>query len=277
MCVARRRPSLLVIQCPSIVLGLWAVILKKIFRFSLMADLHNEAVRPYNVSSPLYEALCRLIRRTADVCVVTNTSLQRTVEGAGARAFVLPDKVPDLAPIAAPPAARSRRRAVFICSYAPDEPYLEVIEAARALDSVVTIHVTGDYRAVKHLPPASFAHLTGFLPEADYVALLSAADVIIDLTCMEDCLVCGAYEAVALGKPLVTSDTVALRDYFRMGTVYTKHDPRSLAAAITYALAHRERLAAEMDTLRRELARDWKRRNDALRHALQLGDGDDER
>jgi hypothetical protein len=89
--------------------------------------------------------------------------------------------------------------------------------------------------------------------------------------------VCGAYEAVALGKPLVTSDTVALRNYFRMGTVYTKHDPQSLAAAVTYALAHRERLAAEMEMLRLELARDWKRRRDALRRALQLGDDDDER
>jgi glycosyltransferase involved in cell wall biosynthesis len=94
---------------------------------------------------------------------------------------------------------------------------------------------------------------------------------------MEDCLVCGAYEAVALGKPLVTSDTAALRNYFRKGTVYTRHDPRSLAAAITYALAHRERLAAEMETLRRELAGDWKQRRDTLRHALQLGEGDDER
>jgi glycosyltransferase involved in cell wall biosynthesis len=275
--VAQRRPSILFIQCPSVVLGLWAAILKQVFGFVLVADLHNEAVQPYEVTSPIYEALYRLIHRAADVCLVSNASLQRTVEGAGARAFVLPDKVPDLAPTAAPRAARSRRQAVFVCSYAKDEPYREVMEAARVLGSEVTIHITGDHRRVQHLPAESPVHLTGFLPEADYVALLSTADVIIDLTFIDDCLVCGAYEAVALGKPLVTSDTAALRDYFRMGTVYTKHDPQSLAAAITYALAHRERLAAEMDTLRRELARDWKQRSDALQRSLQLGDGDNER
>ena len=277
VCVARHQPSILVIQCPSVVLGLWALILKQIFRFSLVADLHTEAVRPYIVSSPVYGALFRLVHRAADICLVTTANLKRIVEGAGGRAFVLPDKVPDLPPLSAAVPGKSRRQAVFICTYARDEPYLEVIEAARALDSLVTIHITGDYRGVKRSLPASPAHLTGFLPEAEYVELLGTADLIIDLTCLEDCLVCGAYEAVALGKPLVTSDTVALRNYFRVGTVYTKHDPQSLAAAITYALAQRERLAAEMETLRLELARDWKRRGDALRRALQLGDDDDER
>ena len=294
VCVARHRPSILAFQCPSLVLGLWAGILKQIFRFTLVADLHNEAVCPWFLSPPpygpgpaavaaperpavchwfvssrLYEMLFRLVRRAADVCLVTNANLKQIVDRAGGRAFVLPDKVPDLALSGAVVPARSRRQAVFICSYAVDEPYLEVIEAARALDSLVTIHITGDYRGVKHLLPASPVHLTGFLPEAEYVELLSAADV---LTSIEGCLVCGAYEAVALGKPLVTSDTMTLRNYFRMGTVYTKHDRQSLTAAIAYALAHKDRLAAEMDTLRLELARDWTRQKDALLRILQLGE-----
>jgi cell division protein FtsL len=83
--------------------------------------------------------------------------------------------------------------------------------------------------------------------------------------------VCGAYEAVALEKPLVTSDTMVLRDYFRLGTVYTEHDSRSLAAAITNALAHKDRLAAEMKTLRLELACAWARQLEMLRRSLQLG------
>jgi glycosyltransferase involved in cell wall biosynthesis len=163
---------------------------------------------------------------------------------------------------------------VFVCTYARDEPYLEVIEAARSLGPSVTVHITGDYRRVQHLLPPSPAHLTGFLPETEYLELLSGADLIIDLTCLEDCLVCGAYEAVALEKPLVTSDTTVLRDYFRLGTVYTKHDGRSLAAAITYALAHKNRLAAEMKTLRLELAFNWTRQIDMLRSTLQLSEPD---
>src|SRR3954453_22776254 len=66
ICVARHQPSILVIQCPSLVLGLWAGILRRIFRFTLVADLHTEAVRPYTVSSPLCRILIRFIHRAAD-------------------------------------------------------------------------------------------------------------------------------------------------------------------------------------------------------------------
>jgi glycosyltransferase involved in cell wall biosynthesis len=271
VCVARQRPSILVVQCPSLVLGLGAGILKPLFRFTLVADLHTEAVRPYVFSSPVYAFLFGLVRRAADACLVTNASQKRIVEGGGGRAFVLPDKVPDLVRMGPPRSPRPGAQAVFICTYAPDEPFLEVLEAARALHPLVTIHVTGNHRGVGESLPASPAHLTGFLPEEEYVELLGAADVIIDLTRMEDCLVCGAYEAVALGKPLVTSDTSALRSYFRMGTVYTRHDAPSLAASIIYALAHKDTLAAEMKTLKFELARDWKMQKDEVRRALHLG------
>src|SRR5438876_62539 len=43
LCLARQRPALLFIQCPSILLGLWAGLLKYVFGYKLIADLHNEA------------------------------------------------------------------------------------------------------------------------------------------------------------------------------------------------------------------------------------------
>jgi hypothetical protein len=56
--------------------------------------------------------------------------------------------------------------------------------------------------------------------------------------------------------------------------VYAKHDRVSLAAAITDALAHRDRLAAEMKSLKIDLARRWAVQNEALQRALQLGEPD---
>jgi glycosyltransferase involved in cell wall biosynthesis len=182
---------------------------------------------------------------------------------------VLPDKLPDIRPRATVPAGPTRS-VVFVCTYAPDEPFREVIEAARGIDPTVTVFVTGSYRRVEPLHPPDNVYLTGFVSERDYVALLQSADAIVDLTSIDDCLVCGAYEAVALGKPLVTSDTTALREYFNRGTVYSKHDSQSLAAAISYALEHSDALAAEMRTLRVELTRSWAGQRDALRRLLQL-------
>jgi glycosyltransferase involved in cell wall biosynthesis len=268
-----RRPSILFVQCPSLVLALLAGALKRVFRYALVADLHNESVRPCITSFPGYEALLRLARWTADVCVVSNARLQQIVEETGGRASVLPDKVPDLGAWAARRADGSDAQVVFVCTYAADEPYCEVLEAARLLPASVTVHVTGSPAAARLPLPPSPARLTGFLSDAEYLDLLRSADVVIDLTSMEDCLVCGAYEAVALEKPLVTSDTAALRSYFSLGTVYTKHDARSLAAAVIDALARKDRLAAEMKILKQDLVQDWTTRRDALRRQLEPAAG----
>src|SRR5262245_3435680 len=145
--LVRRRPSLVVVQCPSVVLGLWVALLKPFLRFSLVADLHNEAVRPFYVSSSLYESVLRFIHSTADLCLVSNEHLCAVVEQAGGKVFVLPDKLPDLRTRAIVPAA-STRSVVFVCTYAPDEPFREVIDAARGLDPTVSVFVTGNYRRV---------------------------------------------------------------------------------------------------------------------------------
>jgi glycosyltransferase involved in cell wall biosynthesis len=267
----RRRPDVVFIQCPSVLLGVWAVLLKAVFRFVLVADLHNEAVEPYNYSFAAYRKALAWIGRSADVCLVTNDALKRIVERGGGHAFVLPDKVPDLAPAADPGASRAPR-VVFVCSYAPDEPYLELIEAATLLDPAVTVYVTGDHRRLPAtIQVPSNVRLTGYLSEHDYEHLLRGADIVVDLTAMENCLVCGAYEAVAVERPLVTSDTRALRAYFNRGTVYTAHTAQSLASAIRYALRERLRLAAEMKVLKLELARDWARQGDGLRRLVGLG------
>jgi hypothetical protein len=87
---------------------------------------------------------------------------------------------------------------------------------------------------------------------------------------MDNCLVCGAYEAVAVERPLVTSDTRALRTYFNRGTVYAGHTPESLAAAIQQAVAQKTRLAAEMRLLKLELGERWDKGADQLRRLLAL-------
>lgn len=270
LCLVRRRPSLVVIQCPSVILGVWAALLKPLLRYQLVSDLHNEAVVPFNVTRSAYRALLAFIHRASDLSLVSNANLCAVVEGHGGNAFVLPDKLPDLRPRTIV-ASSATRTVVFVCTFAPDEPFREVIEAARRLEASTTVFVTGNHRRSGPLHPPDNVYLTGYVSERDYIALLQMADVIVDLTAMDDCLVCGAYEAASLGKPLVTSDTSALREYFHRGTVYTKHDPASLAAAMTYALEHTERLAADMRTLRVELTRDWASQCDALRRRLRLG------
>jgi glycosyltransferase involved in cell wall biosynthesis len=177
-------------------------------------------------------------------------------------------------PPAPPPPHRKTPRAVFICTFAADEPYAEVVEAGRALGNAVDLAITGnpakaDPAVAANLPPN--VKFTGFLPEEDYVRLLAEADVLVDLTLMEDCLVCGGYEAAALGKPIVLSDTAALRGYFRRGAVYAKGDRASLAAGISEALSRRDALGREMAEFRGELAADWARKRGTVMDYVKEG------
>jgi hypothetical protein len=272
--LAQARPDVVFIQCPSVLLGVWAGLLKYVFGYALVADLHNEAVEPFNYSFRAYRWLLGWIARRADLSLVTNGPLKTVIDQRGGSAFVLPDKVPSLE--AADPGdeavdVTATAHVVFVCSYAPDEPYLEVFEAARLLGPGVIVHVTGNPPAFSpdiNLP--ANLRLTGYLPGRQYEDLLRSAGAIVDLTRMENCLVCGAYEAVAVERPLVTSDTRALRAYFSRGTVYAAHTAESLAGAITEALREQTRLAAEMRILKMELREEWERQGEALLRRLDL-------
>src|SRR5690606_7038749 len=94
----------------------------------------------------------------------------------------------------------------FICTYAPDEPYLEVFKTAGELSELVNIYVTGKIpEHVKQMDLPENIKLLGFLSEEDYWEQLYRSHIIIDLARMPDSLVCGAYEALALEIPMILS------------------------------------------------------------------------
>jgi len=269
-CLFHNRPDVLFVQCPSILLALVAAVLKPALGYCLVVDLHNAAVRPSRKCLGLVNLALRIVHSSADLNLVTNDALSAAVERAGRTTLVLPDRVPEIAASVRREEAPSAT-VVFVCSYAPDEPVREMIEAAHLLDPSVVLYVTGDDRRLASETRRRVhmgTRLTGFLSQKAYDELLRRSDVIVDLTTREDCLVCGAYEAVALGKPLVTSDTRALRGYFTKGTVYARHEPQSLARAIGRAVAERDVLAAEMNELKQDLAAAWARQFAGLRHYL---------
>jgi glycosyltransferase involved in cell wall biosynthesis len=268
--LAFTRRRAIIVQNPSLLLSSAAALLKPWKGYGLVQDLHSYFIqhmdRPRGIFARVYRRLSLFCLRRADVTVVTNEPLRARVDRLGGRGFVLQDAIPSLSPRSARRRAGTERRVVFVSTYSADEPTAEVVEAARRLPPSVVIQVTGrvprDFDR-RRLPPN--VRLTGFLSEADYAALLDAADAVLVLTTREHTLVCGAYEGAALGKPLILSDTEALRAYFSRGAVYVRNEADALARGIRRALAEAPRLAAETDAWRRSLAVDWERRFGALR------------
>jgi glycosyltransferase involved in cell wall biosynthesis len=97
----------------------------------------------------------------------------------------------------------------------------------------------------------------GFLAESDYWERMRNAHAVLDFTLLDDCLVCGAYEAVAVGRPMLLSDTRALKDYFRMGALYSAADPGAIATAVRQLRAEYPQLCAQIGSLRSLLQTEW--------------------
>lgn len=265
-------------QNPSLVLAALAGLLKRVFGYRLVVDRHSNFTflcgTPPGPKRMLLDFLSNLTLRLADVTIVTNPGLAARVERMGGRPFVLPDPFPKV-PAAALAAARTRPprtpgaplEVLFVSSWAFDEPIAAALEACRSLRGKVNVRVTGR-------PKAAYAKLlegrpdnfipTGFLSDDDYFALMARCDAVMCVTSRDCTLVCGAYEAIALGKPMILGDTEALRDWFDAGALYTD----GTAADLSRVLGDLEgELPALEEGVRALLARrevEWSERLSAL-------------
>jgi glycosyltransferase involved in cell wall biosynthesis len=267
----RLRPRVVVVQSPSLILSLLALALRPLLRYALVVDAHNEAVEPYLHANALMRALTYRVLRRADLVVVSNSSLVARVEARGGRALSLPDCIPASPPGSSASTAGGFKVAV-ICTYAADEPVAAVIESARLMDPDVTFAITGDPdrlpTSLREALPANL-RLTGFLSEVDYWSLLASSDVIMDLTTMDDCLVCGAYEGLAAGKPLLLSNNRASVELFHDAALFTDNSVESLVRTVMDARKQYPLLLARIPLARARIDALWTAAADALVAKLQ--------
>jgi glycosyltransferase involved in cell wall biosynthesis len=272
--LAARRPRLLFVQNPSMILATIACLYGVLTGNAVIVDRHTTFLlnRPvkFSVKRAVFLALHRFTLRHATLTIVTNTFLSDLVDAAGGRGFVLPDPIPELVRHGSPQLEKGPNILV-VSSFADDEPIAEVLEAARVTDLPdVHFYVSGRY-ARRGIDWAALAPknvtLTGFLSERDYVDLLFAVDGVMALTKWDHCMLCGCYEAVAAAKPLITSDKPELRDHFR-GAIFARADAASIGAAVRELVADRATFATRAALMRPELEAEWCLRMLALESRL---------
>lgn len=241
-----QKPDVVVCQNPSLVLTILLLRLRRVFGFRLVIDAHFGGVESYN-NSPALQRVLDACNRSANLVIVTNPAHAQIVSSAGGRAFVCPDPLPDLSKYT-DKINEVERKCFFICSYDVDEPYLEAFRAADLLwEEGFRLVVSGDYSKVG-IYPSAFPRVSflGYVPTDEYYRELFSAQVIIDLTEHANCLVCGAYEAMAAGKPLILSKQPSLEEYFGLGTVFAHNEATSIARAVRHAYAHYSQLAGDV-------------------------------
>ena len=158
----------------------------------------------------------------------------------------------------------------LVATFTRDEPIALFFQAA-ALVPDVQFHVTGNYHRASERVLAGKpgnVRLTGFLPDADYVGLLLASDAVLSLTTMDHTMQRGAYEALYLGRPVITSNFDLLRRHFCKGSVHVGNTAEEIAAGVRQMRDGLARYRVEIEQLRRERLQDWNRTEAELRQLM---------
>lgn len=227
----RDRPSIVLTAVPPVVSALVIWCLSGILRYRLVIDAHSGT---FQHSRWLWSLpVQRFLSRRAVATVVTSDHMANVVRSWGATATMVQELSLDLRPQGVRRAGEAFR-VVFICTYSVDEPVDAVLEAARRLPDV-SFTLTGDPSYARRglresLPPN--VKLTGFIPDNEYLDLLRGADALLVLTLEDHTMQRGGYEAMALEKPLITSNWALLREVFGRGTVHVDNTPETIAAAV---------------------------------------------
>ncbi|RYZ84896.1 MAG: glycosyltransferase [Moraxellaceae bacterium] len=262
------RNSIVIVQNPSAVLAGLAALVRPLLGYTLVVDAHNAGIHH---PSPHVQRINRFVIRAADHVVVTNNALATFVTSEGGSPLILPDPLPQFAQTGKADLATSNTaRVLFICTWATDEPYFEVFKAAKLMPQVQFL-VTGfskdrEKQFGESLPGNIL--LTGYLPDEDYENLLHEVKIIIDLTTRQDCLVCGAYEAVAAETPLITSNSQALQNYFCRGTLFTDNSAESIALSIKKMLEQYAEMKSEISEFKQQLEANWCEQLNVVKHQL---------
>ncbi len=264
--LARERPKTLVVQNPSMILATLAVLWGCVTDTFVVVDRHTTFLlnRKYPLTPwlVLFRTLNRFTLRFADVTVVTNNYLADLVKASGGTPYVLPDKLPSLSGCRDDPypVEHEGRNVLLISSFAPDEPIEEVFGGLSLMsDQHVHVYVSGSLKnapgELREKAPANVT-FTDYLPDADFNRLLCTVDVVAVLTTADHTMLCGCYEAVAAGRPLVTSDKKVLREYFK-GAFFVDNTPAAIADVLARPDPELDACRTRMASLKTEIERSW--------------------
>jgi len=268
--LSERKPKVVYVQNPSLILATLVLAARPFLgRYKVVMDAHNEAVAPFTHAYWPITSLTRHVLRAADVTIVTNAALADQVRQIGGNPHVLPDRLPTppFTPTS-PLRLDGPLRVMVVATYAADEPIAEIIEAARSLGDQYQLSITG--RETK-LPAEQRARLpanvrqTGFLSEQAYWELMRDSHIVLDLTLKPNCLVCGAYESLAVLRPMVLTGNPATVDLFGKVAVMTNdHDAKAIADCLQRARAQLSELNDSVMNERPRFEQRW------LEHAVRL-------
>jgi glycosyltransferase involved in cell wall biosynthesis len=283
----REKPEIILCQSPPIFCALAAMVYQYLTGKKNSAVLIDAHTQSFDKPWSYFKALNRLALRRASMVIVTNVELQsKVLLNYGINSIVLEDRIPDfdMSPSAGYQNVKKMNtkekddddnnlffKVAVISSFAADEPLENVLDSAEDLTDV-KFFITGDKsKADKQFLKRKLNNVvfTGFLEHDAYISLLQNVDTIMVLTKRDRTMLAGAYETLALEKPLITSNWVPLKQYFNKGAIHVDNSSDEIKQAIKTVQRKKEELAKDMHQLKIEKINEWEDKfNDFKKHLI---------
>lgn len=269
-----RRPDVVFVQNPSMVATFIVCLYGHITKVPVVVDRHSTFFLDWDHKGTLEKIVWRIMHKTtikcADLTIVTNQFLGDVVSELGGRPFVLPDMIPDLKK-AREISLKGKQNVLLISSFGVDEPIEEVMKAMRTLEGEdLCLYISGHTNRVNKETlegKPSNTEFTGFLEEQDFIDMLYSVDAVMALTTEEYCMLCGCYEAISAGRPLVTSNKKVLREYFT-DAVFVENHAESIATGLKRVLSESTSYTEKTLRMRDSLRRSWEESYHRLEKAI---------
>ena len=261
----KERPQIIICQIPPIFCALAAIVHRYLTgaKCNIAIDMHTGAFdKPWSYLRPLN----KWIMKKVCMLIVTNSELKDNIcSDIKRKTVVLED------PLSYFEVGKGKKqekgelkngkffKIAVISSFARDEPLAEILDATTTMPEIL-FYITGDKsKAAKHLLGKQINNVifTGFLDYNDYISVLQGVDAIMVLTKRDKTMLAGAYEALVLEKPLITSNWPPLKRYFYKGTVHVDNSPKEIREAIEIVRKRAEVIAKDIIDLRIERTNQW--------------------
>ncbi len=267
----REKPRVVIVMVPPVFICAPVYLYCRLYHAGYITDTHTAAFTMSRWKPLLF--LNAWFYRRALTNIVTNTHLAGQVAAWQAPYVVIGD-LPVTFEKITPFPANGRFIITVICSFNADEPLDDIWQSALQLGDV-DFYVTGKVKdapaRLRERKPDN-VKFTDYLALDLYAGLLQASNAVMVLTTRDHTMQRGAYEAMALGTPIITSDWPLLRETFRQGALFVNNSPQDIVRAVRALQKEGPAYRTAIQAHRQERLEVWRTNERALRTALSRKD-----
>jgi glycosyltransferase involved in cell wall biosynthesis len=211
--ILRAKPKSVILQLTQGPILFLFIILKKLIKFKLIGDVHSGFLIYLNLKGKILNFTFSKLIDHLDLIIVHNKEILKIISKKN-KTFLLYDPlINDVEELK----IRKNKTFVFVpIMKKPDEPIRELIKASEELKSDFVFISTGKkIENIKYL---------GYLSYENYLKVLKTCDIVLALTKREFTLLSIIFEAISLGKPIIASETLTIKNFLKENALYTNHE-----------------------------------------------------